>query len=1300
MYNECVTIHLPGSLDTAVFVASFNEILRRHEEWRTCFPLENGQPVQKIQEYQPGDIAVINLEYLPVSEREPEAFRLALAEADRPFDLAHGPLVRPLLIQLNGEDTRLFLALHHLIFDGFSLYQVLLPELHAIYSAFLRDQPSPLAALPIQYADFATWQREHLDKETLAPHLAYWKKQLADAPMVLNLPTDHPRPQNPAFGGSMYTFALSKALTNEIKGLARRENVTLFMTIVATFQTLLYRYSGQEDILIGTAISDRRAPEVQNLLGFFLNMVVLRTKMSDNPTFSELLQQVRMTTLEAHTHQDVPFEYLVEELQPERALGQNPLFQVVISLEPPLSTPTAGWTLTQMDVKTNASKFDLYLELDDRPDGLIGRFVYSSDLFERTTIARMVENWQVLLNYVIANPDQRISSLPLLSTAQRQQMLLDWNATNTSYPRDRCVHQLFEQQVEQTPDATALVLENQSMTYRELNERANQLAHHLRKLGVGPEVPVGLCMHRSFAMLVAMLGILKAGGAYVPLDPSYPRERLAFMLMDSQAPVLITQKQFLALFPQQALQTVLLDASWQTIARENTENPPIVTHAENLAYIMYTSGSTGKPKAVEILHRNIVRLLFGTHYAHLDATQTFLHMASISFDAATFEIWGALLHGARCVLFPEPIPTPRTIATAIHDHGITIAWITASLFNTVIDEVPSALKGLRQLLTGGEALSVPHMRRALDLLPDTQLINGYGPTECTTFACCYVIPRSLDEDMRSIPIGTPIGNTQAYILDKYLNLVPIGVPGELYLGGDGLARGYRNQPALTAEKFVRSPFDPDHAARLYKTGDLARYGADGTIEFVGRIDQQVKIRGFRVELGEIESVLSTHPGVREALVLMHEDERHDKHLIAYVVTHEDHSTIREELHTLLKTQLPEYMLPSDMQLLDKLPLTANGKLDHKALPVPDVLHNLQEESYVAPNSLVQQQLVQLWEELLHIRPIGIQNNFFYLGGHSLLAARLVDRIERDFGKKIALATLFAGPTIEQLANAIQAQEDNPRVPVVAVQVKGSRQPFFYLHGSWHSGAFYCFSIARSLEQDQPFYVLEPYQYEGLHSVPTLAAIAKAHLASLQAVQAHGPYRLGGFCNGGLVAYEMARQLQARGEQVELLVMIDPAYPPVLHQVVHRVLKSVGKLLHLSAAWPLNAFLRLRHTYKYLLHQRNPEDLEEFNAIDTSIVSLFPTMAALREDNVAITNWIVADYDYAAYMGDTTILQARQEPLGPLWRKKAQQADNISVQSIPGTHVSCRTEYVQELGAMLRDCLNAVGQKTTKPANRR
>ncbi|HEY6410112.1 MAG TPA: amino acid adenylation domain-containing protein, partial [Ktedonobacteraceae bacterium] len=595
-------------------------------------------------------------------------------------------------------------------------------------------------------------------------------------------------------------------------------------------------------------------------------------------------------TLEAQDHQDVPFEYLVRELQPERELGQNPFFQVLLLLEPPQTVvpfgmhppnaasassysqqeSQAGWSLSHMDVNTATSKFDLSLIIDDRPDGLLCRFEYRTDLFDAETITRMEGHWRTMLAGIASAPHRRLSELPLLTDAEREQLLVEWNATSVPYPQDQCVHQLFEAQVERTPGATALVFEEQKVTYRELNTRANQLAHRLQRLHVRSGTLVGLCMDRSIEMVVGLLAILKVGGAYVPLEPAYPRERLTFMLQDTGAPVLLTQERFIELLPLQETTVLCLDTMQEALEQESAENVSCAVQATDLAYVMYTSGSTGRPKGVEIQHRSISRLVFGVDDVRLDTTRAILHMAPISFDASTFEVWGALLHGARCVLFPERVPTPKSIGAAIRKYDITTMWLTATLFNAVIDEDPHALTSIEQLLTGGEALSVTHIRRALEKLPSTQLINGYGPHESTTFTCCYPIPRQLGATLRSIPIGRPIGNTQVYILDRHLHPVPIGVPGELHIGGAGLARGYLNHPELTNEKFIAHPFCDDPEARLYKTGDLVRYLPDGTIEFLGRLDQQVKLRGFRIELGEIEVALGQHPLVREAVALVNE----------------------------------------------------------------------------------------------------------------------------------------------------------------------------------------------------------------------------------------------------------------------------------------------------------------------------------------------------------------------------------------------------------------------------------------------
>jgi len=969
-----------------------------------------------------------------------------------------------------------------------------------------------------------------------------------------------------------------------------------------------------------------------------------------------------------------------------------------------------------MDVNTHTSKFDLSLILEDREEGLLGRFEYSTDLFDDGTIARMAGHWRTLLEAIIQDPTQHIADLPLLTENERQQLLVEWNATETPYAAEKCVHQLFEEQALRRPEAIALVFEKQTMTYRELNTRANQLAHRLQRLGVGTETCVGLCMDRSLEMVVGLLGILKAGGAYVPLDPSYPRERLAFMLQDTQAPVLLTQPALLDMLPTQGLEVICLDG-WDGIEQEAVENPMNVTHAGNLAYVMYTSGSTGRPKGVEIRHFSINRLVFGADYARLDETRTILHMAPISFDASTFEVWGSLLHGARCILYPERIPTAKSIGTLIRRHNVTTLWLTASLFNAIIDDAPEELLGIEQLLTGGEALSVTHIRRALNLLPGTELINGYGPTESTTFTCCYPIRGELSENQRSIPIGRPISNTQTYILDRHLQPVPTGVVGELHIGGAGLARGYLNLPELTQEKFIRHPFSEQPDARLYKTGDLVRYLPDGTIEFMGRLDQQVKMRGYRVEPGEIETVLGQHSAVSEALVLVHQNEREEKSLVAYVVPGEEQQVTIEDLRHFLKERLPGYMIPANFMLLDAIPLTPNGKLDRQALPTPESGRYIVGESFVAPHLMIHHQLVNIWEELLNTRPIGIRDNFFYLGGHSLLAARLVNRIEQTFGKKVSLSTLFAGPTIEQLAQSLQEPtEAVSRTAILTVQTgQAFRRPFFYLHGDYMGRAFYCFKLARGLGNEQPFYVLEPYRFSGLRVPPTFETVAAAHLEALRAVQPEGPYLLGGFCNGGLVAYEMARQLYAAGQTVDLLVLVDPASPP--HNRLRSLLARFSSLFRVEEDGQLNWFLRLRHIYKYLRfpdYRNGLQDTEGVARIEAQtfgpgqdlkrtfvhkIRALFPTVETLRQEWPGTYRWVASGYTPGEYPGKITFVWSSEELFRKAWGRKMPIVKEEEVYVIPGSHLINTTEQLDSLSEHLYEWLNKLSaQPASKEGN--
>ena len=915
--------------------------------------------------------------------------------------------------------------MHHIVSDGWST-GVIFRELTILYRAHCAGTPSNLPELPVQYADYAVWQREWLQGENLENQLSYWRKQL-DGLLTLQLPTDHAHQAVRTYRGSSQVLKLSARLSEAIKSLSQREGGTLFMTLLAAFQLLLSRYCGQSDIAVGSPIAGRNRQETEGLIGFFVNTLVLRADLSANPTFRELLRQVRETTLKAYSHQDLPFEKLVEELHPERNLSISPLFQVMFVFQNTADHPLELEQIVVSPVGRNSSiaKFDLSLTMSEKDGKLRGSINYYTDLFDASTIERMIGHFQTLLEGIVANPNERISALPLLTEAEKHQLLVEWNDTQRDYPSEKCIHRLFEERVERTPEAVAVVFAEQQLTYRELNGRANQLAHYLRNRGVGPEMLVGICVERSIDMVVGLLGILKAGGVYVPLDPTYPKERLGFILEDTQAGIIVTDSVSLDSLPSSSARVICLDRDWQAIAKELQVNPGNQTTADNLAYVIYTSGSTGVPKGVEVLHRGIVRLLFGVDYVSLNGAQTILQFAPISFDAATFEVWGALLHGGQSVLYPGKVPSPRELGEVLKKHRVDTLWLTAALFNTVIDDEPQTLSGVKQLVIGGEALSVRHVTKGLVELPGTEIINGYGPTESTTFTCCYRIPPELDAGASSIPIGKPIANTQVYILDRYLNPVPIGVPGELHIGGDGLARGYLKRPELTAEKFIGNPFSSDAQSRLYKTGDLARYLPDGNIEFLGRIDDQVKIRGYRIELGEIETVLAQHSGVQQAIVLAREDSPGDKRLVSYMILNQPQSVSAAELRSYLKEKLPEYMVPSAFVLMESLPLIPNGKVDRKALPTPDQSRPEPEESYVAPRTMVEEVVAGIWAGVLKVKKIGIHDNFFELGGHSLKATQVNSRLRTIFKIEFPLRGLFENPTVERLAAAVVKMETRP-----------------------------------------------------------------------------------------------------------------------------------------------------------------------------------------------------------------------------------------------------------------------------------
>jgi len=1034
-YNVPAAMRLSGSLQVVALEQAIGEIVQRHEVLRTSFPMVNQSPVQAIAPCLSVTLPIVDLQ-LPELEQSALVQRLAHEEATRPFDLSHGPLLRVTLLRLEEKTHVLLVTMHHIVSDGWSI-GIFIRELSALYQAFSTIAPSPLPELPIQYADFAHWQRQWLSGEVLETQLNYWKQQLAGAPPILELPTDRSRPLVQTSRGSAEPFKLNPHLTRRLLTLSQQSGTTLFMTLLAAFVTLLSRYSSQEDIVVGSPIANRHRREIEPLIGFFVNTLVLRTDVKGNPSFSELLTRVRQVALDAYAHQDLPFEQLVETLQPERSLSHNPLFQVMFVLQNAsmgkLELP--GLTLTPLEMSSVTAKFDLTLAMSETEQGLQGVWEYNTDLFEAATIRRMVGHFQTLLQGIVSNPQQHIQELPLLTDADRHQLLVKWNDTQVEYPQNKCIHQLFEEQVERTPEAVAVVFEDQQLTYRELNYRANQLAHYLQALGVKPEVLVGISVERSLEMVIGLLGILKAGGVYVPLDPAYPKESLAFMLSDAQVPVLVTQNQLVESLPEQDGHIVCLDTDWEAnaygtatpIAQHSQDNPTSCVIADNLAYVMYTSGSTGNPKGVSIIHRGVVRLVKGSNYVNLSAEEVLLQLAPISFDAATFEIWGSLLNGGRLVVMPAHTPSLQELGQALRQYHITTVWLSAGLFHLMVDEQLDDLKQVRQLLAGGDILSVPHVHKVVEQLPHLRLVNGYGPTENTTFTCCYSIcPKDRSEAIAQpreveicVPIGRPITNTQVYLLDQYLQPVPIGVVGELHIAGVGLARSYFRRPELTASRFIPNPFSAQEGSRLYKTGDLARYLPDGNIEFLGRSDNQVKIRGFRIELAEIEAVLSQHPNVLQSVVIAREEIPADKRLVAYLVPQEAAPTA-SELRQFLKQKLPEYMVPSAIVMLDALPLTPNGKVDRRALPAPEMVRPELSPTFVAPKTPIQEILALFWAKVLGIEQVGIHDNFFELGGHSLLATQLISQVREAFWVELPLRCLFESPTVAEFSEAIEA----------------------------------------------------------------------------------------------------------------------------------------------------------------------------------------------------------------------------------------------------------------------------------------
>ena len=1021
VYNIPLLLRLRGHLHLVALEASLNEIVGRHEALRTTFQVVDGHPVQIIAPASSLSLPVIDLAGVSEPARRTAAQRHTTEQAQRPFDLAQGPLFRAMVLRLSAEEHELLLVMHHSVSDGWSL-GVLRQELTAVYTAFRAGQPSPLPALPIQYADYSVWQRQWLHGQEIEKQRAYWREQLADAPPILALPTDRPRPAVQTYRGTTYRVLFPQELIERLHVLRQQTGTTLFMTLLGVFQILLWRYTGQEDVVVGSPIAGRTRTEEEGLIGFFVNSLVLRTDLSGNPSFREVLERVREVCLGAYAHQDLPFEKLVEDLQPVRSLSHSPLCQVSFNLHNALTAGAISLPELQIEqelIDPQTAMFDLSLLVEERGEGLEVTVEYSTDLFEVATIRRLVGHWQTLLESVTAAPDQPIATLPLLTEGERHQLLVKWNATQKEYPREECLHHVFEAQAARTPNATAVIFEGQQLTYDQLNSRANQLAHHLQALGVGPGVLVGLCVERSFEMVVGLWGILKAGGAYVPIDPTYPRERMAFMLADSQVAVLLTQQSMAEELSTQHACVCCLDTGWEKIGCQPHDNPVSKTTAEHPAYVIYTSGSTGRPKGVVGLHRSTLNRLHWMWQTYpFTPDEICCQKTSLSFVDSVWELCGPLLQGVPTVLIPdEVLKDPHRLVARLTENRITRLVLVPSLLRMILmvletntDDRAYQLTRLKYWMSSGEVLSMELYQRFRERVPDGRLLNLYGASEVAADATWYDADNAThsipDAALATVPIGRPISNVQVYVLDPRLQPVPVGVPGELYVRGDGLAQGYHNNPELTTERFILDPFTDTPTSRLYKTGDFARYLPDGNLEFLGRTDNQVKIRGFRIELGEIEGVLCEHEEIRQAVLRVSTEGTGDERLVAYYLLEPDGYVTSTDLRKYLRRVLPDYMIPQHFIELDAIPLTPNGKVDCTALPAP-VSDSSGSSRYTPPETELEKAVAGIWAEILGVSPIGVHDNFFELGGHSLLAVQVVVKAKDTLDIDVPLRSLIS-----------------------------------------------------------------------------------------------------------------------------------------------------------------------------------------------------------------------------------------------------------------------------------------------------
>ncbi|HWA25814.1 MAG TPA: amino acid adenylation domain-containing protein [Lacunisphaera sp.] len=1320
LYNLFQAMKVTGPLDPVALQKALDELVCRHEIFRAAVVPGKDGPVQRIT--HPARLPLVQAEIsgdaggtagpapdrTSAAERDERLQRLLTTEARRPFDLARDQLIRALLVRLGPEEHILLLSMHHIVSDGWTL-GLLFRELGVLLGAYAAGKDSPLPALPIRFADYAVWERETFQGDFLEKTLGYWRRQLAGA-APLELLTDRPRSNRPAAQGATRSRILPAQLLRDLRLFSQREGTTLFMTLLAGFKAVMHRYTGQDDIVLGSCVAGRPQVELENLAGFFVNTLALRTNAGGQPSFREFLARTRETVLGAMAHQDLPFEKIVAALQPDRTPARNPLFEVMFVLQSAAGAPpqSPGLRFQPLELDNGTAKFDLTFSLTESAEGLVVSAEYRTDLFEAATITRLLGHYQVLLTGAVADPRRRLAELPLLTRDERAQLLDEWSGHRRGATQEVTVVDLFREQVARAPHALALVDPTTRLTYRELDEESNRLARLLQRRGAGPGSLVACCLERTPQVAIALLAILKTGAGYVALDATHPPARLQLMLADCQPVVVITQER---LRPQ--LEAVLalngiatkpvllsLETARADIDREPPMAPPAWIEPGFTAYVCYTSGSTGRPKGVCLPHRGVVRLVTGTEWMHFGPEETWLQFAPVAFDASTLEIWGPLLNGGRLAVFPPGLPSVGELIDFIVEQGVTTLFLTTGLFNQVVDGPLERLAGLRQLITGGEAMSTVHAARVRDRLPHVRLVNAYGPTENTTITTAHTVV-SVPAGGRSVPIGRPIARTSVYLLDALRQPVPIGVPGELYTGGDGLATGYLGRPDLNADRFVPHPFGVNGGSRLYRTGDLARWLPDGTIEFLGRVDRQIKLRGFRLEPGEIEAVLLRHPDVAQAAVILDRNNGTGDRLVAYVAGRAKSAPEPNAWREHLLKHLPEFMVPAVMVPVPEIPLNANGKVDLTALPPVSSAPAAGRPTVMPPRNPVEARLVAIWEKTLGVSPVGVQDNFFLLGGHSMAGVRLFSRIEEEFGVRLALATLFECPTLEQLASRLRTPEASvPCSSLVALQARGTRPPVFFVHGAGGGNLWTYTNLVPHLGLDQPVYALESRGMRGLPEFTQVEEMATHYLREIRTIQPQGPYYLSGYCFGGNVVFEMARQLDAAGEKIAFLGLLDSAASNSSYQRLPWWRPEFYARFAANTLNWLGDFTRqpVRDQVRYvrrkaglvasrltgrLLGRNTPLSVEE--VIDTSI---FPEIELnLWKTHIAA----LSSYRPGPYNGRITLFRTRGHPFlcsfDPLFGWGPLARGGVTAVNLPGAHEGIFMEpHVHEVARLFLEQL--------------